>query len=60
MLLPPVYTNRRKGVYIPYASSHMISASLKKTRGTNLRFFLTFFDKIKSQKRCTATSNPVL
>ena len=43
MLSPPVYTNRRKGVYIPYASSRMISASLKKTLTADLQIFLTFF-----------------
>ena len=43
MLSPPVYTNRRKGAYIPYASSRMISASLKKTQTADLQIFLTFF-----------------
>ena len=38
----------------------MMSAFLKKTRMADLQFFLTFFDKIKSQKRCKGMLNPAL
>ena len=41
----------KRNTQFPGFTSRMISAFLKKTHGTNLQFFLTFFDKINSENR---------
>ena len=49
-----ILTERRR---VSDVSPSAISAFLKKTRTTYLQFFLTFFDKMKSRKRCKEMSN---
>ena len=50
----------KKNTQIPGFTSQLIYAFLKKTHGTNLQFFLTFFDKINSENRCREMSNPMI
>ena len=42
----------KKSTYSQCVYLRSMSAFQKKTQETDLQFFLTFFDKIKSQKRC--------
>ena len=56
----PINPHHKKDACLPRVSPRLISAFFKKTRATDLQFFLTFFDKIKSQKRCKGMLNPAL